>query len=50
MNKSKLAKAVAMAVAGTALSLGSIVDESASTTMYNTFNAGSFPGDNKTDG
>lgn len=50
MNKSKLAKAVATAVAGTALSLSSIVDASASTTMYNTFNAGTSPGNGTTDG
>lgn len=37
MNKSKIARAIAMAMTGTALSAGGISTASAATTMYNTF-------------
>ena len=43
-NNTKLARAVALAMTGTALSAGGISTASASTTMYNTFNSGQAPG------
>ncbi|MFM8330569.1 MAG: VPLPA-CTERM sorting domain-containing protein [Candidatus Methylumidiphilus sp.] len=48
MTKNQLTKALAMAIAGTALSAGGISNAAAATTMYNTFNA--FPSAKPTDG
>jgi hypothetical protein len=49
MKKTKLAKAITMAVAGSVLSLGSVGAVSAHT-MYNTYNAGTTPDEGGTDG
>lgn len=49
MKKTKLAKAITMAVAGSVLSLGSVGAVSAHT-MYNTYNAGTAPDEGETDG
>jgi hypothetical protein len=50
MNKTKLTNAVAMALATSALSIGAISSASASTTMYNTWGAGSATPGGVTDG
>lgn len=50
MKKTKLAKAVAMALVATAMSAATNFEASASTTMHNTFNEGTSPGNGTTDG
>lgn len=49
MKQTRLTKAIAMAVAGSALSLGAVADATAHT-MYNTYNAGTTPTTGGTDG
>ncbi len=49
MNKTNIAKAVALAITGTALSVGTTTTR-ASTTMYNTYSEGTIPAINATDG
>jgi hypothetical protein len=49
MKQTRLARAIAMAVAGSALSLG-VVAEASAHTMYNTYNAGTPATDGGTDG
>jgi len=51
MTEKKLSQAVAMAIAGIALTAGTVTDALATnTTMYNTYNAGAAPGAGGTDG